>query len=90
MPASAPASRRIRRRAADREPIVCAALRSVAAIDGMAVVAECPDEGVEFGDRLFALAPGELDLVGQLLELLEGRPLIEWLRFWVSLVTVIE
>ena len=56
--------------------------RADAAIRGMAVVAKRPDEGIEFSDGLCPLSPGQLDLVGQLLELLEGRPLIEWLRFW--------
>jgi hypothetical protein len=51
---------------------------------GVAIVTERPDEYVELGDLLFALTPGQLDLVGQLLELLERRPLIEWLDEWLG------
>ena len=46
----------------------------------MAIVAEGLDEGIEFSDGLRPLAPGQLDLVGKLLELFESGPLIEWLR----------
>ena len=45
----------------------------------VAVLAECADKGIELGDGLCPLTPGQLNLVGQLLELLEGRLLIEWL-----------
>ena len=47
----------------------------------MAIFTERPDEGIELRDGLRPLTPGQLNLVGQLLEFLEGRPLIEWLRF---------
>ncbi len=43
----------------------------------ISVVSEGVDEGIELGHRFFALSSGELDLVGELLELGEGRALVE-------------
>ena len=45
--------------------------RSLAAIDAASVLTERPDERLELGDLVLALAPRELNLIGQPLEFLE-------------------